>query len=64
MLEETLKATLGPDRRIFDIDIIYITGSRVAIITSRISDGKAYLLANYYSVGRYIGISAYEFLIP
>lgn len=38
--------------------------SRVAIITSRISDGKACLLANYRGIGQYTRISVYEFLMP
>jgi hypothetical protein len=64
VLEETLKAALGPDRRIFDVDTTCGTGSRVAIIASRISDGKACLLANYRGIGRHGGMSAYEFLMP
>jgi hypothetical protein len=64
MLDETLKAALGPDRRIFDVDTTCGTGSRVAIIASRISDGKACLLANYRGIGRHGGMSAYEFLMP
>lgn len=64
VLEETLKAALGPDRRIFDVDTTCGTGSRVAIIASRISDGKACLLTNYRGIGRHAGMSAYEFLMP
>ncbi|KAJ5146619.1 uncharacterized protein N7515_001183 [Penicillium bovifimosum] len=64
LLEETLKAALGPHRRIFDVGTTCGTDSRVAIIASRISDGKACLLANYRGIGRHAGMSAYEFLMP
>jgi hypothetical protein len=64
VLEQTLKAALGPDRRIFDAGTTCGTGSRVAVIASRISDGKACLLANYRGIGRHAGMSAYEFLMP
>lgn len=64
VLDETLKAALGPDRRIFDVGTTCGVGSRVAVIASRISDGKACLLANYRGIGRHAGVSAYEFLMP
>jgi hypothetical protein len=64
VLDETLKAALGPDRRIFDVETTCGVGSRVAVIASRISDGKACLLANYRGIGRQTGVSAYEFLMP
>ncbi|KAJ5100808.1 hypothetical protein N7456_006860 [Penicillium angulare] len=63
-LEETLTAVLGAERRIFDVGTTSGIGSRVAIIVSRISDGKACVIANYRGVGRQKGESAYEFLMP
>ncbi|KAJ5865430.1 Acyl transferase/acyl hydrolase/lysophospholipase [Penicillium soppii] len=48
----------------FDMSTTRTAGSRVAIITSRISDGKACVLANYRGVGRRLVDSAYEFLKP
>ncbi|KAJ5975092.1 hypothetical protein N7481_008799 [Penicillium waksmanii] len=46
VLDETLKAALCPDLRIFDVETTCGVGSRVTVIASRISDGKACLLAN------------------
>lgn len=63
-LEETLMTALGPDRQIFDVGTTPGVGSRVAIITSRISDGKACVLANYRGIGRHAQPAAYEFLLP
>ncbi|KAJ5291503.1 hypothetical protein N7478_000754 [Penicillium angulare] len=65
VLEHTLKDAIGSDRRIFDDSTTHGGGSRVAIITSRISDGKACVLANYQGTGRHPGHeSSYEFLSP
>ncbi|KAJ5291406.1 hypothetical protein N7478_000657 [Penicillium angulare] len=65
VLEHTLKDAIGSDRRIFDGSTTHGGGSRVAIITSRISDGKACVLANYQGTGRHPGNeSSYEFLSP
>lgn len=63
-LEQTLMTALGPGRQIFDVGTTPGVGSRVAIITSRISDGKACVLANYRGIGRHAEQSAYEFLMP
>jgi hypothetical protein len=64
MLENTLKEAIDPERRLFDVSTTRIAGSRVAIITSRISDGKACVLANYRGIGRRPVDSAYQFLKP
>lgn len=63
-LENTLKEAIDPDRRMFDVSTTRTAGSRVAIIASRISDGKACVLANYRGVGRRPVDSAYQFLKP
>lgn len=63
-LETTLKEVLGPHRRLFDSTTTHDDRSRVAVIASRTSDGKACVLANYRGVGRQAGESAYEFLEP
>lgn len=63
-LEDLLKKELGTNRRIFDFETTCRTGPRVALITSRISDGKACVLANYRGVGDRPGGPAYEFLVP
>lgn len=63
-LENTLKEAIDPERRMFDVSTTRTAGSRVAIITSRISDGKACVLANYRGVGRRPVDSAYQFLKP
>ncbi|KAJ6105174.1 hypothetical protein N7523_010248 [Penicillium sp. IBT 18751x] len=63
-LESMLKEVLGPNRRLFDVGTTHDAGSRVAIITSRTSDGKACVLANYRGIDRKIEESAYEFLEP
>ena len=61
-LESTLKEAIDPKRRVFDIATTNPSGCRVAIITSRISDGKACVLANYRGMGRDNTKAAYEFL--
>ncbi|KAJ5142514.1 uncharacterized protein N7515_001301 [Penicillium bovifimosum] len=63
-LESTLKEAIDPERRMFDVSTTRTAGSRVAIITSRISDGKACVLANYRGVGQRPIDSAYQFLKP
>ncbi|KAJ5369970.1 uncharacterized protein N7496_006062 [Penicillium cataractarum] len=63
-LDNVLQEELGLSRRIFDFGTTPSTGSRVAVITSRISDGKACVLANYRGMGLRDIESAYEFLIP
>ncbi|KAJ6175004.1 hypothetical protein N7485_004809 [Penicillium canescens] len=63
-LENTLKEAINPARRIFDVSTTLSAGSRLAIITSRISDGKACVLANYRGIGQRAVDSAYEFLKP
>lgn len=63
-LEDLLKKELGTNRRIFDFETTCGAGPRVALITSRISDGKACVLANYRGVGDRLGGPAYEFLVP
>jgi hypothetical protein len=63
-LDNILKQVLGSDRRLFDSGTTPCTGSRVAIITSRISDGRACVLANYRGMGHRATESAYRFLNP
>lgn len=63
-LEDVLKEELGTTRRIFDSETTCGPGPRVALITSRISDGKACVLANYRGVGNRLGGASYEFLTP
>lgn len=63
-LDRTLKEAVDVNRRVFDVTTTGSTGCRVAIITSRISDGKACVLANYRGAGRRDTKSAYEFLSP
>jgi hypothetical protein len=46
----------------FDVSTTLFAGSRLAIIISRISDRKAYVLANYRGIGQRAVDSAYEFL--
>lgn len=63
-LENTLKEAIDPAQRMFDVSTTRTAGIRVAIITSRISDGKACVLANYRGAGRRPVDSAYQFLKP
>ena len=63
-LSDVLKEAVGPDRRIFDVATAKSAGCRVAIITSRASDGKACVLANYRGTFRREVNVAYEFLLP
>ena len=64
ILEHNLKAILGHQRRIFDVATTNPAGCRVAIITSRSSDGKACVFANYRGIGHRNPNAAYQFLIP
>jgi hypothetical protein len=63
-VDKVLQEALGLGRRIFDFGTTACASSRVAVITSRISDSKACVLANYRGVGFRDTESAYEFLIP
>lgn len=63
-LEDLLKEELGTSRRIFDFETTSGAGPRIALLTSRVSDGKACVIANYRGVGSRLGGLAYEFLIP
>ncbi|KAJ6033832.1 hypothetical protein N7444_011603 [Penicillium canescens] len=63
-LEETLKKAVDPQRRIFDVPTATSAGCRVAIVTSRVSDGKACVWANYRGTGRQNVKAAYQFLMP
>lgn len=62
-LENILQKVVDPQRRIFDV-MKTSAGCRVAIITSRISDGKACVLANYRGKGHRDLKAAYQFLTP
>jgi hypothetical protein len=64
ILEHNLKAILGHQRRMFDVATSNPAGCRVAIVTSRSSDGKACVLANYRGRGRRTPDAAYQFLLP
>lgn len=63
-LEKVLKDGLNTDRRMFDSGTTSGSSSRVAIIASRISDGKACVVANYRGVGLRPDEAAYLFLEP
>ncbi|KAI2791717.1 hypothetical protein POX_c04591 [Penicillium oxalicum] len=64
-LEDTLKHAIDPQRRMFDVPGgASPAGCRVAIITSRASDGKACFLANYRGLGQRDTDAAYAFLAP
>ncbi|CAG8059875.1 unnamed protein product, partial [Penicillium nalgiovense] len=63
-LEDALQRVVDPQRRMFDVTTTSSTGCRVAIITSRTSDGKACVLANYRGMGQREANAAYEFLVP
>lgn len=63
-LEGVLKEQLGTSRRVFDAETTSCAGPKVALITSRISGGKACVLANYRGIGTRQKDSAYEFLVP
>ncbi|KAJ5899175.1 hypothetical protein N7495_003919 [Penicillium taxi] len=63
-LENILKKSLGSNRRIFDVGTTSGVGSRVAVITSRVSDGRACVIANYRGAGFRSAESAYQFLMP
>lgn len=63
-LEEILKHGLSSYRRIFDFGTTSGISSRICIIASRVSDGKACVMANYRGIGIRPAESAYEFLTP
>ncbi|KAJ5775840.1 uncharacterized protein N7511_000851 [Penicillium nucicola] len=65
ILGDILQKVVDPQRRLFDATTTTSsTGCRVAIITSRTSDGKACVLANYRGMGQREVNAAYHFLIP
>jgi hypothetical protein len=59
-----LKDGLGSTRRMFDFSTTSGSSSRVTIIASRISDGKACVIANYRGVGPRPVEAVYLFLKP
>lgn len=63
-LDNVLKDGLGSGRRLFDYGTTSGSSSRIAIIASRISDGKACVMANYRGVGHRPAEGAYLFLQP
>lgn len=63
-LENVLKDALSSNRRLFDFGTTSGSNSRVAIIASRISDGKACVMANYRGAGLRPVEGAYLFLEP
>lgn len=63
-LEYVLKEAVGPRCWLFDVSTMSPTAFRVAIITSRTSNGKACVLANYRGTGYLDENSPYQFLLP
>lgn len=63
-LENVLRDALSSNRRLFDFGTTSGSNSRVAIIASRISDGKACVMANYRGAGLRPVEGAYLFLEP
>lgn len=63
VLEETLQAAYGTVRRLFDVTAPLVSGSRVALTTSRVDDGALGILANYRGVGRHRMQSAHQALV-
>jgi hypothetical protein len=63
-LVAVLKEAVGSKRRIFDVSTTETAGCKVAIITSRASDGKACVFGNYRGQSQRTENSAYEFLLP
>lgn len=63
-LEDVLKDGLSSTRRMFEFGTTSGSSSRVAVIASRISDGKACVIANYRGVGFRPVETAYLFLKP
>jgi hypothetical protein len=64
ILEHNLKKLLGHQKRIFDTPTTERSGGcRVAIVTSRSTDGKACVLANYRGVGHRSPNASYQFLV-
>ena len=46
-LENSLKDTLGEDRRMFDIDRFGVSGSKVAVTATTLSNTSTYIFSNY-----------------
>ena len=63
-LVTVLKGAVGPERRLFGVSTTETIGCKVAIITSRASDGKACVFGNYRGQFPRTESSAYEFLLP
>lgn len=63
-LSKILKAAVNLSRCMFDVATANPAGCRTAIIVSRISNGKACVLANYRGTSPHSTNTAYEFLTP
>ncbi|KAJ5160980.1 uncharacterized protein N7482_007984 [Penicillium canariense] len=63
-LVAVLKGAVDSKRRVFDVATTETSGCKVAIITSRASDGKACVFGNYRGQSQRTENSAYEFLLP
>ena len=64
ILDRTLQELYKPERRLFDVVPAAPAGIRVAIVASRISDGKPRVFTNHRGEGRAAADPPYEVSMP
>ena len=47
LLEASLKGTFGYDRRLFDVDRLGVSGQKIAVTATTLSDASTFILSNY-----------------
>jgi len=47
LLETSLKEIFGEDRRLFDVDRFGVSGQKIAVTATTLSDASTYLFSNY-----------------
>jgi len=50
-LETSLKEIFGDDRRLFDVDRFGVSGQKIAVTATTLSDASTYIFSNYNGIG-------------
>jgi len=54
-LEQSLKDTFGHDQRLFDADRLGVSGQKVAVTATTLSDASTYVFSNYNGGAKHRG---------
>ena len=59
LLEASLKDVFGEDRRLFDVDKGGVSGQKIAVTATTLSDASSYIFSNYNGRRRDRGCGTY-----